>query len=313
MPEDVTAMSADQWWVLGDDTAGCTGAACTRILVTVDGGQTFASIPTPPTAVTGLRFRDPEDGWAYSSTTVWATHDGGARWSATTFPGMTVEDLETSGSYVYAVACTSTPVCWLERSPTTTDSWQALAIPSDVVASGYLAGSLNVHDSSVWMAFRSDEDNGNEQVSKVLTSTDDGDHFSETSVCPGSLGINSLYAGSSEDLWATCSTGLLVGVWQSEDGGSTFTAVPETGGFDEPMSGTIAGNSASQVVLAGTSLLVSADGGQTYQVAFAPGGNWRIVGFTTSEDGFALSLVGPTTGLWRTVDAGAHWYQVQLP
>jgi photosystem II stability/assembly factor-like uncharacterized protein len=79
------------------------------------------------------------------------------------------------------------------------------------------------------------------------------------------------------------------------------------------MSGTIAGNSASQVVLAGTSLLVSADGGQTYQVAFAPGGNWRIVGFITSEDGFALSLVGPTTGLWRTVDAGAQWYQVQLP
>jgi len=44
----VTAVSAGQWWVLGSDSAGCSGADCTRILHTQDAGQTFTSIPTPP-------------------------------------------------------------------------------------------------------------------------------------------------------------------------------------------------------------------------------------------------------------------------
>ena len=133
-------MSADQWWVLGFDTAGCTGADCTRILATADGGQTFISIPTPTAAVSGLRFRDPEDGWAYSSTTVWATHDGGARWSATAFPGMVIEDLETSGELRLRRRLPSTTgspsACSLERSPIASDGWQALSIPADLLPAG---------------------------------------------------------------------------------------------------------------------------------------------------------------------------------
>jgi hypothetical protein len=324
VPEDVTAVSADQWWVLGHDTAGCTGAACTRILVTVDGGQTFASIPTPPTAVTGLRFRDPEDGWAYSSTTVWSTHDAGARWSATPFPGETIEDLETSGSYVYAVVCASgaaeESACSLERSATDTDGWQSLSLPlslpSDVDTFRYVLKSLNVHGGYVALAFWADAASGTEQLSRVLTSGDDGEHFTEASICAGSMGIESLYAVSSQDLWATCSTGLLVGVWSSDDGGAVFTEIPESSGFDEPNTGTIAATSATHVELAGTRLLVSDDGGQTFQVALDNGESWSIVGFTTSEAGFAFSSGGGeagTTGLWRTVDAGYQWYEVAFP
>jgi hypothetical protein len=316
VPEEVTAVSADQWWVLGSDSAGCSGAACTRILHTEDAGQTFASVPTPPAVVTGLRFRDPEDGWAYNATTVWSTHDGGAEWNGTTFPGMTIEDLETSGSYVYAVVCTSGSACSLERSASDTDGWQSLSLPSDLDTFRYVPKSLSVHGGYVALAFFATAASGTEQLSRVVTSSDDGEHFSEASICPGTMGIVSLYVVSSEDAVATCSTGLLVGVWSSDDGGAVFTAVQQSSGYGEPNSATIAATSATHLELAGTRLLVSEDGGQTFQVALDNGDNWSIVGFTTSEAGFAFSYTGgaaDTTGLWRTDDAGAQWSEVQFP
>jgi hypothetical protein len=317
VPEDVTAVSADQWWVLGSDSAGCSGADCTRILHTLDGGQTFTSIPIPPAVVTGLRFRDPEDGWAYSSTTMWSTHDGGAEWNATSFSGMTIDDLETSGGYVYAIACDSAPVCSLERSPATRDSWQALALPSDVSATRYLPGSLNVHGSDVWMAFSWRAANEAENVSEVLTSTDNGAHVSESSVCPGTNGLVSLYGVNAADLWATCATGNLVGVWRSVDGGQVFTEVQQSGGYGEPNTGTIAATSAANAVMAGTRLLFTTDGGQNFQVALDNGDGWSVVGFTNSEDGFAFSYPNSSyaqpNGLWRSDDAGAQWYEVQFP
>jgi hypothetical protein len=316
VPSDVTAVSASQWWVLGSDGAGCSGAACTRILHTLDGGKTFTSIPTPSAAFTGLRFRDPGDGWAYSSTTVWSTHDGGAEWSGTDFVG-TVEDLEASGGYVYAVVCPSGPGCTLERSPTNRDGWQALPIagdlpPSGYVAagSGYLAGSLNVHGSDVWMVFRWVSANGDVHPSVLVRSTDNGEQFTETSICPDTFGVTSLYAVNAEDLWATCVTGMLVDVWGSVDAGAVFTAVP--GSAPAAMSATIAGTSPTNFVVASTALVLSSDAGRTFQTVEDNGGGWSIVGFTTSEDGFAFSLPAPT-GLWRTDDGGATWYQVQFP
>jgi hypothetical protein len=322
VPEDVTAVGTDQWWVLGSDTAGCTGAACTRILATVDGGQTFASIPTPPAAVTGLRFRDPQDGWAYGPTTVWSTHDAGAQWSASGFPGMTVEDLETSGSYVYAVVCRSgaaRSACSLERSPRDADGWQSLSLPTDVAPSSYVPKSLNVHGDYVALAFRASAASEAGNQSRVLISGDDAEHFSEVSICPGSEGIASLYVVSSQDVWATCSTGNLAGVWSSDDGGVVFTAVEQSSGYGEPNWGTIAATSATHLELAGTQLLVSDDGGRTFQVALDNGDDWSVVGFTTTEAGFALSYPsgatgsGRPTGLWRTVDAGFQWNEVAFP
>ena len=322
LPEDVTAVSAGQWWVLGQDSAGCTGANCTRILATADGGQTFVSIPIPPAAVTGLRFRDPEDGWAYSSGTVWATHDGGAQWSAQTFQGMTIEDLETSGSYVYAVVCASgsaQSACSLERSPIASDGWQSIHLPGDVETSRYVPKSLNVHGGYVALAFRASAASEAGNPSRVLISSDAAEQFSEASICPETEGIVSLYAVSSEDVVATCATGNLVGVWSSNDGGAVFTPVQQGTTYQEPNWGTIAATSATHLALAGTRLLISDDGGQTFQVALDNGDGWSLVGFTTSEAGFTFSYPsgasdsGTPNGLWRTVDAGAQWYQVQLP
>jgi len=340
LPEDVTAVSADQWWVLGFDTAGCTGAACTRILATADGGQTFTSIPTPTAAVSGLRFRDPEDGWAYSSTTVWATHDGGARWSATAFPGMVIEDLETSGEYVYAIACTSTTgtssVCSLERSPIASDGWQALSIPADLLPAGQVQAAtaeqnpsnqedlatpmyLNVHGSDLWMAVSSG--GGDNQV---LRSTDNGVDLSAAPICPGAGGITSLYDVSQSVVWAVCYSSTLQEPWLSVDGGGTFSALPAGAEPTSSLAG-IAATSASNAVVAGGTLQLTTDGGRTFQTLYDNGSSWSIVGFTTSADGFAFSSSGtrwvtdplggqaPPMTMWRTVDGGAVWYQLQFP
>ncbi len=340
LPEDVTAVSADQWWVLGFDTAGCTGAACTRILATVDGGQTFTSIPTPPAAVSGLRFRDPEDGWAYGSTTVWSTHDAGAQWSATGFPGMVIEDLETSGGYVDAIACTSTPgtssVCSLERSPIASDGWQTLPIPADLLPADQIHAAtaeqsssdqaelstpmyLNVHGSDLWMAVSS---GGGDN--RVLRSTDNGAGLSEAPICPGAEGISSLYDVSATVVWAVCYSSTLQEPWVSVDGGATFSPLPAGAEPTSSLAG-VAATSASNAVVAGGSLLVTTDGGGTFRTLYDNGSDWSIVGFTTSEDGFALSSsgtprvtdplgrLGPPMTMWRTVDGGAAWYQLQFP
>jgi hypothetical protein len=154
-----------------------------------------------------------------------------------------------------------------------------------------------------------------------MTSTDDGEHFSETSIGTGSFPIMSLYAVNSDVLWATCSSGTQVSVWRSTDGGGTFVMANAGVGTSTD---SIAGTSASSAVDAGLTLQLSVDGGQLFQQVVAQqqprgvnGPYWRIVGFTTAEDGFALSYPNrgpvPPNGLWRTDDAGTQWHEVQFP
>ncbi|MGO8685677.1 MAG: hypothetical protein ACLQT7_00635 [Candidatus Dormibacteria bacterium] len=307
VPLDVTAVSAGEWWVLGDGGAGCSGSGCVRILHTVDGGQTFTAVATPSSTLTGLRFLNSQDGWAFGGSTVWSTHDAGAEWIGFTIPG-TVEELETSGGFVYALAGEGSS--WtLERSPTGGDSWQQLSLPA-----GGRPGNLNVHGSDVWVTL-----SGGTGDNQVLTSTDDGAHFSAWSICPGATGVASLDAVSPDDLWAACSVGASEDLWRSSDGGQSFSPL-QGGAYLGPSWGTIAGPSATTAVLAGTSLEVTVDGGQSFQGVKSLKGNgsdWSIVGFTTAEDGFALSYptsaLGTPDGLWRTEDGGGSWYEVEFP
>ena len=71
-------------------------------------------------------------------------------------------------------------------------------------------------------------------------------------------------------------------------------------------------------MLAGTSLELTVDGGQSFRTVLHNGDDhWSIVGFTNPTDGFALSYPSASSaqpnGLWRTDDAGASWYEVELP
>jgi hypothetical protein len=314
IPSDVTALSADQWWVVGYDGASCSSASCTRILHTTDGGHTFESIPTPPvTPAQGgqqavrLRFADPGNGWLVSATgSVWATHDGGSRWSQDGAAG-SVTDLEASGGAVYAVRCVGSSVpaqsCTLERSPSNQDSWSPLPGSS---GHGSL-GRLNVNGAHVWVAIYSPAGG----PGSVLASTDGGQHFSTQTACPSALGFANIYAVDSRLLWATCATGTEASMLRSVDGGQHFVGVGHPGIANFA---TVGGVSSTTAVIGAQALFRTTDGGKTYGTVEDNRTQWSIVGFTTSVNGFVFDTeTSNQRTLWRTNDAGAHWYKVQFP
>jgi photosystem II stability/assembly factor-like uncharacterized protein len=305
VPTDVTAVSAGQWWVLGYNGPSCSSVSCTRILHTANAGQTFTSIPVPPVAPAQnqqqrdrLRFADSQNGWVVNATgAVWATHDGGEHWThdAGTRP---VSDLEASGGTVYAIAC-SGPNCKLEKSATSQDSWSILPVSP---ASGPLRNLL-VNGSHIWAV----EGNASGGGTSLLASSDGGLHGSVRSVCGQDLGISGIYAVDTTVLWATCATGTQAAVFRSVDGGQHFTqvAMPGIANF-----ASIAGVSSTTSVIGAQALLRTTDGGHSFATVESNQTQWRMVGFTTSLNGFAFDL---QPALWRTNDAGAHWYRVQFP
>jgi photosystem II stability/assembly factor-like uncharacterized protein len=310
VPTDVTALSAGQWWVLGYNGPTCASASCTRILHTTDSGSTFASIPAPPVApaqgsqqAVRLRFADPSDGWVVSAAgAVWATHDGGSHWTRDSSAG-SVTDFEASGGAVYAVKCIGSSVplqsCTLERSPTDQDSWSTLTASG---GRGSL-GRLNVNGAHVWVAIYSSGGG----PGSLLASADAGQHFATQTACPSALGFANIYAVSSSVLWATCATGTQAFAFRSVDGGQHFTQVAAPSIAN---SASIAGVSETTAVIAAQALFRTSDGGQTFATVEDNQTQWAIVGFTTSTNGFAFDA---QTALWRTNDAGAHWYRVQFP
>jgi photosystem II stability/assembly factor-like uncharacterized protein len=312
VPTDVTAQSAYQWWVVGYDGPTCVSASCTRILHTADAGQSFTSIPVPPVAPAHngeqpvrLRFADAANGWLVSaSRVVWATHDGGAHWTADSNAG-SVADLEASGGTVYAVACTGGgQTCTVERSGTSQDSWSTL---STSAGHGQL-NRLTVHGADVWVAINSTAGG----LGWLLASTDGGQTFTMQTACPSALGFANPYAVSGSVLWATCATGTEAAAFHSVDGGQQFTQL------SAPLSlanfASIAGVSSSSAVIGAQALLRTTDGGQTFTTVENNQSQWTIVGFTTPVNGFVFALTGSgQSQLWRTNDAGAHWFMVQFP
>jgi photosystem II stability/assembly factor-like uncharacterized protein len=314
IPSDVTAVSAGQWWVLGYDGPSCSSASCTRILHTTDGGHSFASIPVPPVApaqggqqAVRLRFADPSIGWVVSATgSVWATHDGGSRWSQDD-AARSVTDLEASGGAVYAVRCVGSPVpaqsCTLERSPSNQDSWSLLPASS---GHGSL-GRLNVNGAHVWVAIYSPAGG----PGSVLASTDSGQHFSTQTACPSALGFANIYAVDTSVLWATCATGTQATTLRSVDGGQHFVGVAHPGIANFA---SIGGVSSTTAVIGAQALFRTVDGGKTYGTVEDNQTQWSVVGFTTSNNGFVFDLeASGQRALWRTNDAGAHWYRVRFP
>ena len=93
-PLSFTAISADQYWLLGE--APCSNPVCTSIVRTTDGGAHFVGLPAPtaPITTTGggintLRFADTLDGYAFATGPggeFWDTHDGGEQWVAAGVP-----------------------------------------------------------------------------------------------------------------------------------------------------------------------------------------------------------------------------------
>jgi hypothetical protein len=120
-PTSVTFVSTSIGWVIGQ--AGTPGSCvnqdpdiCTSIARTDDAGKTWEGGPAPDTGapsnatgVSGIRFLDGVNGWAFGPE-LWVTHDAGRHWTQESTGGARVTDLETVGDRAYALFATcSTP------------------------------------------------------------------------------------------------------------------------------------------------------------------------------------------------------------
>lgn len=160
-PSSVTLVSPTRAWVIGQ--AGVPGACyngniCTSVAWTSDGGRIWhgehapvAGAPSGPNGVSGIRFLDGVNGWAFGPE-LWATHDGGNNWQAVDTFGQRVTDLETAGNRAYALFancsggfggdfaadCTSFT---LMTTPAGSDAWQPVGPDTSNLGAGGTAAS----------------------------------------------------------------------------------------------------------------------------------------------------------------------------
>ncbi len=334
--ESFTAVSPSRWWLLG--TVPCDGELCPEIAATADAGASFTTMPAPGGAypasqatppVSSIRFADPTDGWVFGPK-LYATHDGGERWSAVNLPGR-VAALEPGLGQVFATVDPPTPPCYrngtcnastpgpqLWRSTPGTNRWTVDA------AAGYVSAGLAVHGQSVWITNSMATKDGPALGLRLLYSADGGDHF-VTQPQPVTGVACDYQPVSNHVLWAYCSGGHFMFVYRSTDAGAHFTETQDTqtpNANNCPNGSRLAAATETTAVaacnLGGEPLLLTTHGGATWTVAqpaLNHSGYWEPIGFTTPDVGSMLwrTGYGPTSvvQLWRTTDGGQSWQQVK--
>ena len=322
----VTFVSSEEAFVLG--TAACTHAPCTSIAATSNRGGKWRELPAPAVplgdplansgqaAVWGIRFADPVVGFVFGNG-LWATTDGGERWTAIASPGGSIVDLEVIDGQVLALSfpCSAKSGCGeqgtLYRRALSGGPWSAVTPVSGARVIATQARVAAVLD-----------------LSRVVVTSDGGLTFAvRATPCAGSGSAGSAVAVTGPDsLDLLCAGGAAMGsmqktVYVSDDLGATWTKAgsPPLGG--DPW-GISAGTPERLTVAAlsgATWLYYSADGGVRWSTAYrAPvdgGVEFNDLGFTTTADGVAV--LGPVYSngnpygmpgqLLLTSNGGASW------
>ncbi|MDA8115822.1 MAG: hypothetical protein M0000_00285 [Actinomycetota bacterium] len=347
-PLSFTAVSTTQWWLLG--FAPCGPKECEALVSTTDKGATFTSVAVPggafgpastqSPALSQVRFADPEDGWLWGRGGFYATHDGGASWTAISIPGV-VSALHASAGAVYAVITPPTPACASIGTcvvPTTPGAnlWRADASGNDwrrLPAAGIVSPFFAVRGASIWIMDATFTPDGWALAnSRLLHSTDGGATFvTEPQAVPGTF--CSYSPVSDAVVWADCAGGHFDFAYLSTDAGVQFVQVgPKTGTtpYMAP-AGSVLDGASPQIAVesyglpggpdGGHPLIRTIDGGANWQAvepALDSSGAWFMIGFTTPEVGYAFwttrtsSWAGFRNQLWRTTDAGATWGPVPI-
>lgn len=335
-PVSFTAISAKQFWLLGD--APCSNPVCTSIVRTTDGGSTFVGIPAPAATlalntststaagINTLRFADAQDGYAYATGPegqLWDTHDGGAHWSEPlALSGQELLAFGTGDGYAFALVGTcpngTCSKLAMERTPVGNDNWTDLSVP--VPSGADQVATMTVHGPDLWFSVTTSTSQSNQLL---VASTNDANSFTtyQSPCSPGLAGT--IQASSADVLWAVCPTGMMAQASRSDDGGAHWSAL-NTG--ELPNSAQLAPASDTTAVLVtsgGGPLMQTTDGGKTWQdisgTTASNGYSWDWVGFTDGQTGSALQETGTLPAnwpwqhgpfpeqLWRTSDGGSTW------
>lgn len=339
-PLSVTFASANTGWVLGTVPDG--SGTKLAVVHTADSGRTWSKIPAPGvtfgTSDVGgpelIRFADPEDGWISTvvvtsqsgpyPSILWSTHDGGASWQQIPVPGDgNVSALGTSDGVFQMADMVTTgngETISLYSAAAPTDTWVRAATSLPIGAGPVPYARLTLQGSGGW-AMEIDRTVG---AGARLTS---GAWEAWTPPCSDANGGALLGASSTTDIVAVCDEGLwgpppagtTTGPWlfESSDGGRHFTAVgaiPKTEAIGDAYSVAMPPGEPEVVVVGGTGLGASFDGGRTWKTVYsASPGQVRVLGFTTASQGFAIVTGGTDAStLLMTHDGGATWASVDL-
>ena len=322
-PSSVTFVSADHGWAMGD--APCDNPPCTSIVRTRDGGRTWAGIPAPHAAfdsvhglpsVTEVRFADDLDGWAFNRS-LYSTHDGGAHWTLVHVSG-DVRRLAATASTVYifvdrhAATQDNEHSGGLYESPVASDRFRPVrgaAVSSRGNASIWL--DLQVRRSKAYLAVTHDP---NTQSSLFVVQ---GTQVTEHKLpCPSDSGTqlpvlapffdtSVLLVCGGEPATAMQAKRAFV----TANDGANWQALP-----DPPEIGhvTSIAHSADETFFLSTErsavFVTRDDGAHWVEAGFGIADDgWSFVGFTTSQQGFALPVDEDKRFIEFTRDGGEHW------
>ena len=326
-PVSFTAISANQFWVLGT-IKECTTGSCLTILHTTDGGAHFTKISYPHARSLGfppsLRFVTAQDGYAFSNSnsgSLWFTTNGGASWQRSRAGG---QSFTTSDGYAYALgpSVPGGPKATFMRSPIGTNSWTTLPLPTSRRSYANAVFTITARGPSVWIT----TSGGGGQL---VYSNDFGNHFTQLTN-PCGISREALLKASSQSVtWLDCAGAMSSKVYRSTDAGRHWSVVSNTQGtFNIPAIVAPVSTTTAYLARGNTQIVRTTNGGASFSPVASgvapPGSYWAWIGFTTPQVGSALmgtqqgfyqqgSLPQGTYAykrvyqLWRTTDGGNIW------
>jgi photosystem II stability/assembly factor-like uncharacterized protein len=329
VPASVTFVSQQIGWVLG--TAPCSASSpCLALLRTENAGQSWMSLPVPPSTlssnpnpgghgVRGVRFADPQDGWAFGPE-LWATHDGGGHWTRISLPGASasaaVVDLAAGSGAVHAAVFDHN--VGIDSSPVDHDAWSASPTTIQFGAGPVPRAQLVLNGGAGWLV----------EVDRTVIGgarLHAGQWSPWGPPCPRAGGDALVDASTASNLFAVCNEGVWTGrtpvthAYVSSDGGNNFAQAPAAlpvGNADE-----VATPAAQRAVVAAHSngggineLLATGDGGTSWSVVYHSAGTAvaNDLGFTGPQQGVVVEIDGASAALLMTFDGGQHWNPVSF-
>ncbi|MCW2526063.1 MAG: hypothetical protein JWM76_923 [Pseudonocardiales bacterium] len=256
--------------------------------------------------VAHIRFASSTVGYAYGTHALYTTDDGGVTWTDANTSALA---LEVDGDSVVRVAqgdCATTCAYSLSTAKTGSSDFTEVAVPGAPLRG--TTAVLTRSGAHVYLAVQSETGDGD----AFLSSSDGGQTWiqNDQDLCGGEAGnstpaqVDSLSAAPDGSVTALCSAADVQYTITSADSGATFTVgSPITSG---PVT-SVAALSSQLLVVSGSSLSRSTDGGQTWSAAqtLEPSATTLFVGFQSSVAGRWVSQTG--SSLWTTLDAGSTY------
>jgi len=316
--------------VIGQGGRSCGPAPCTLVAGTRNYGAHWTEIGAPPagppagaSGVSQIRFADARDGWAFGPQ-LYATHDGGKRWTKVTSVGAPVVDLSAVSGRVFAVGATGCKgsgsrhaagctTFTLYAASTTGRTWQTVTDGTGQVtpgglqltaSNGYLLAGSRLWSGSLGGAWR---------PVVISPATPATPPCLTNAAQRGLIAPTPASSAQAGTLYLACglTAGQPSGVYASGDGGHTWQARGTRGLPASAIATSLAVSPAGQLVLATTAgIYVSTADARTWRRAAVHQqvtGGFGFVGMTTATKGVAVPVDSGLHEVFITRDGGSSW------